>query len=410
MAHKTLSNPDDGVSALQRQMNNISKDFTIPSLGSMQAHHYQTAEPSRMVRRSSWGHLSFAEPESRSLHSASDVLRPASAYARSSNLARPLSGIREASESSLAERALSKGRPSGNDASVDDASWQLNPNMAKVSSTISLPPSSLPERKSSQGLLQRRNSRTSRMARNSMDVPSLIVPPPLGSGLTIRSRGHSTSPVRAAAARLDPISPNMRKTPSRTFVRSVRPTDILEFPRIRHQRIALDMRVSTPIFMGGGTVEGQLRIMVDGGAGHGRRKAKPLLSLGRISVDILGVEELSNGKKRWIFRSLANELIDQSHPPPSTMASSSVALADAFWELVPSAATLPFRLNLPVNMGPPPYHSKCARIRYILCTSVLVKVAGEPCQIRESQDIAILSVHDRTYMEGQLSHVQVLTY
>ncbi|KAI9848800.1 MAG: hypothetical protein M1830_007266, partial [Pleopsidium flavum] len=284
-------------------------------------------------------------------------------------------------------------RPSGNDGSVDSASRQLNANSAKISSTMSLPPIGLPERKSSQGLLRRRHSRSLRMARKSMDVPSLLAPPPPGSGQTIPSRGQSTSPVRAAAARHDPISSNVRKTPSRTFVRSVRPTDILEFPRIRHQRVVLDMRVLSPIFIGGGTVEGQLHILVDGGAEHGRRKAKPLLSLGRISVDILGVEELSKGK-RWIFRSLANELIDERHPPPSSMTASSVPLADAFWELVPSTATLPFRLNLPVNMGPPPYHSKYPRIRYILCSSVLVKVAGEPYQIRESQDIAILSVHD----------------
>jgi len=54
-------------------------------------------------------------------------------------------------------------------------------------------------------------------------------------------------------------------------------------------------------------------------------------------------------------------------------------------------------LNLPVNMGPPPYHSKTARIRYILCTSLLIKIAGQPFQVRESQDISILSVHDRRY-------------
>lgn len=149
--------------------------------------------------------------------------------------------------------------------------------------------------------------------------------------------------------------------------------------------------------MGGGTVEGQLNLVIDAGAIQNCRKSKATISLGRISVDVLGVEELSDAK-RWIFRSLATELIDQAHPPPANMVASSVPPPDTFWELVPSTAMFPFRLNLPVNMGPPPYHSKTARIRYVLCTSILIKIGGQPFQVRESQDISILSVHDRRYM------------
>ena len=160
--------------------------------------------------------------------------------------------------------------------------------------------------------------------------------------------------------------------------------------------------------MGGGTVEGQLRIAVDGGTGQGCRKSKSTVSLGRISVDVLGVEELSGGK-RWIFRTLATELIDQAHPPPSDMVASPLPLANAFWELVSSTTMLPFRLNLPVNMGPAPYHSKSARIRYVLCASVLIKVAGETFQVRESQDIAVLSVHDRRYSQAQANAARMLT-
>lgn len=164
--------------------------------------------------------------------------------------------------------------------------------------------------------------------------------------------------------------------------------------------MVIEMRTSTPIFMGGSTVEGQVHIAVDGAVGQGCRKPKTTISLGRISVDVLGVEELSGGK-RWIFRTLATELIDQAHPPPREMVKSSVPLPNAFWELVSSTTTLPFRLNLPVNMGPPPYYSKSARIRYVLCTSVLIKVAGESFQVRESQDIFILSVHDRRFTRTQ---------
>ena len=73
------------------------------------------------------------------------------------------------------------------------------------------------------------------------------------------------------------------------------------------------------------------------------------MSIGRVSVDVLGVER-SHGK-HWLSRSLASELIDEAHPLPSSMAASTGALSDAFWETVPSLSVLHFRLNMPISMG-----------------------------------------------------------
>ena len=149
--------------------------------------------------------------------------------------------------------------------------------------------------------------------------------------------------------------------------------------------------------MGGGTVDGSLQVVLDGGA-HGGRRTRwaaqvEVSNVNRVSVDVLGVE--SSHGKQWIFRSLASELIDEAHPPPNTMIASTRTLSDAFWETVPSSSVLPFRLNLPVNIQHGPYRSKQARISYMICTTLAVKISGAQYFVRKSLEIAILSVHDR---------------
>ena len=72
------------------------------------------------------------------------------------------------------------------------------------------------------------------------------------------------SPVRLAVTRLEAFSKEMRRISSRTFVRSVRPVDMMNFPKLSQPRVELDMRVSSPLFVGGSTVEGSLQIILDG--------------------------------------------------------------------------------------------------------------------------------------------------
>lgn len=344
-------------------------------------------EPLRLSKRASIDQITFTDPE---WH------HPVPTSSRTT-LPRNLSYIRETSESNLgddskvrSQRPASPGHDGGN---VAAAVLQLN--RRHTTSTLSLPPSSLPERKSSRCILRRKASLALGLLN---DAPALPLPPPRGSGQTIPSRGSAVSPVRLAVASLDDTSSEMRKIPSRTFVRSVRPVDIVEFPKLNHPRVALDLRVSSPLFMGGGTVEGSLRIALDGGAPGGRYKSRSAMSIGRVLVDVLGVE--SSHGKHWIFRSLACELIDETHPPPNTMAASTGAAFDAFWESIPSSSVLPFRLNLPVNMGPPPYRSKQARIRYIICATLAIKISGMQHCVRKSLEIAILSAHDRRCSVG----------
>ncbi|KAI9787301.1 MAG: hypothetical protein M1835_002820 [Candelina submexicana] len=315
-------------------------------------------------------------------HGSTESSRHNSNAAQSrTNFARPLSDIREATEPDLTQKSgFSPTARSQARASLDSTH----------SGKASAPGPGIPRRSSSQRL-QRRGSRNSGVS----FAPPLAPPPPAkGSGLTIPSRGRSRSPVRAAAARRNPVSmESLRRIPSRTFVRISQPDDILESPQYKHPRVSLDVRVSAPLFMGGGTVEGNIHLIVDGGTGQ--RARKNVVFIGRIMVDVLGVEEAS-GKRRSIFLSVANEIFDADHPPPTTMlvSPSLVTSTDCFWEMAPSTSDLPFKLNLPLNVGPASFHSKHARIRYILCVTAVIKVTGKQYWVRQSQDIAVLSVYD----------------
>lgn len=153
--------------------------------------------------------------------------------------------------------------------------------------------------------------------------------------------------------------------------------------------------------MGGGSIEGTVQINVDDAERIRHRKT---LAIGRISVDLVGIEEVS-GSKRSVFLNLATELIDDENPPPQNMVDSQEQIGrdDPFWHLMPSITNLPFAMSLPLNVGPPPFQSKNARIRYVLCVSLLVRDQGKHYIVRVSDDVSVLSVYDRRYSTRPLS-------
>ena len=65
------------------------------------------------------------------------------------------------------------------------------------------------------------------------------------------------------------------------------------------------------------------------------------------------------------------------------------------WEVLPSSSCLPFRLDLPVTMGPPPYAAKRQGILYLLSMTIEASVAEKQEFARESREVVILTVHDR---------------
>ena len=225
------------------------------------------------------------------------------------------------------------------------------------------------------------------------DIAPTTLAPPQGSGQTIPTRGQSSSPIRREAANSKHSVPGVMRTPSRTFIRIVKPVDIIEVPEIKHPRLSLRTVVGSPLFIGGATIEGEVRVIVENKKSRRARRLQPVLLLERATIDLLGIETC-NGNNH-VFRSLAMELIDDAHPPPAAMVVSTKVRFDQSWELIPSNTKIPFRLNLPIDMGPPPYRSRHADIRYVLCTTMTLQIEGRRSHVRDSQEIPILTVHDR---------------
>ncbi|KAF1986831.1 hypothetical protein K402DRAFT_404138 [Aulographum hederae CBS 113979] len=278
-------------------------------------------------------------------------------------------------------------------ASMEDRRGRSSPTRSpnshgSLSSIYSIPIGSVPPRSSSQA---RDN--------HSPSGPRAPSVPPRGQGHTIPNRGKSRSPVKELAARYNAVTADTaRRIPSRTFLRDTSTTELLDFPTHRHPRIAVDLHIGATLFVGGGGIEGTARIIIDDAE---RMRHKRTLAVARISVDLLGVEEFTptgsgSKRRRNIFLNLATELIDAENPPPHNMVESLKQLSpiDPFWLLTPSASSLPFLVSLPLDVGPPPFCSKNARIRYVLCVTLLVRDSGKQYLVRRSQDVSVLSVYD----------------
>ncbi|KAI4139064.1 MAG: hypothetical protein LQ341_004381, partial [Variospora aurantia] len=230
-------------------------------------------------------------------------------------------------------------------------------------------------------------------------MPSLISLPH-DYGKTVPSRGRSTSPIRSG-----PSIEQLRRAPSRTFIPLAIPIDIIDFPQIPHSRIALDIHISAPIFMGGATVEGAVGLTVDGRS-RGRRKSA-VLSIDRITVALVGIEQ--SGARQHMFTCLMTDLIDEAHPPPIQMARPDQPASDRLWVVMPSKTTLPFRLALPVMLGPPPFRSKKNNIKYMVSVLAEAKVDGKRIYVRKSEAVMVLTVHDPEKALVNLSNPLVVT-
>ncbi|KAL8636232.1 MAG: hypothetical protein Q9228_006354, partial [Teloschistes exilis] len=76
------------------------------------------------------------------------------------------------------------------------------------------------------------------------------------------------------------------------------------------------------------------------------------------------------------------------------MARPNQPMSDRLWEIMPSNTILPFRLDLPVKLGPPPYLSKRNSITYLISVLVEAKIDGMRAYVRESEEVTVLTVHD----------------
>lgn len=257
---------------------------------------------------------------------------------------------------------------------------------------FAIPQSSVPRRSSSFGHSRHPSESKGHARKPSIRAVPTHTPPSLANH-SIPNHGPSRSPVKDVGLRLDPITSDIaRRVPSRTFVRSPQPLDILDFPSFKHHRMRLEVQATAPVFVGGGSIEGFVRVTVDD---NERQKHRRTLGIGSLCVDLLGFEDAC-GNQRSVFLALGTDVIDARHPPPVSMAEPTNPLTpgDKFWTLSPSHSTLPFMISLPLDTGPPPFQSKQASIRFLLCATALIRDAGNHYRVRTSQEVHILPTYD----------------
>lgn len=173
---------------------------------------------------------------------------------------------------------------------------------------------------------------------------------------------------------------------SKTFVRPSPPQELLDYPVIMNQRVSMNIFIMAPLYIGGGAVDGKLNI-------HIRGTKRDDIRLGRIAIDVVGIEELSFTHKA-IFFNVATELIDNDHPPPATMLLPIETENNVFWKVQPCRASIPFHISLPLKVGPGPFVSTRARIRYVIHGTVLMSINGRKVVIRCCRDLRMISALD----------------
>ncbi|EXJ94990.1 hypothetical protein A1O1_00108 [Capronia coronata CBS 617.96] len=262
---------------------------------------------------------------------------------------------------------------------------------SRTASAISLPQRHVPERRSSASIFSRGLRPSGQVSMQEM--PTWGMPELDDNCKVVPDRGRAESPVRQAIGRSAQSSEILRPSAARTFIRTSPPHELLDNGSSRHPRVELSVRLPSPLFVGGGTVEGQIAVQVDGG-GTRKSKLKPI-HVSKASVDVIGVEEISDGR-RWVFLSLATELFDSDNLPPPSLVTSQRPLPgpELWWELKASTSVLPFCVNLPLKLGPPPYASRQASIRYLLCPSVVIRVGDKRSVVRQTWNVQMLTVHD----------------
>lgn len=261
----------------------------------------------------------------------------------------------------------------------------------RATSAISLPVRHVPERRSSASILSRGFAHPG--LKSLHDLPSWAPPELDGTDKFIASHDRANSPVRRALGRGSQSSELLRSFPTRTFVRTTPPHEILDHGSSRHPRVEISVQIPSPLFVGGGTAEGRLSIQVDGGVLRKARNKSVYIS--KASVDVIGVEDIHDGR-RWVFLSLATDVIDEKNPPPSSLVTSQHPEngPELWWELKPATGILPFSINLPLKLGPPPYSSRLASIRYLLCPSVTIRVGEKRSVVRQTWSVPMMTVHD----------------
>lgn len=179
-----------------------------------------------------------------------------------------------------------RARPHEGGRSIDAARAVNDFQQAGNSSTHELPLKRVPNRRSS--LVASRQA-------SLQDFPSWRLPPPDSTGKLIPDRGRAESPVKRSMANDSISSDLLRQSPSKTFVRPSPPLVLLQNGSIQSKRVDLSIDLKAPVFVGGGTIEGKVNIDID--PNHHDRTKKKELFVSKLSIDVLGLELMGDGRK-----------------------------------------------------------------------------------------------------------------
>ncbi|KAK6331107.1 hypothetical protein TWF696_003178 [Orbilia brochopaga] len=199
---------------------------------------------------------------------------------------------------------------------------------------------------------------------------------------SLASNATSDEEASAISVRAQPSQklPRPAFRPS-TFVRPSLPQDLLLNPVISSTALKADIFITSPFHIAGGCVAGKLNISINA-------PDSTEVQLGRVAVDLIGVEELSWSSRR-IIQALALEFIDDNHPPPPSILRQQDQNSGPFWIVKPGDEVFPFSVDLPLDVGPGTFSSANARIRYVIYGTILFKIGNVKYLVRCCRDVAI---------------------
>ncbi|KAK4910144.1 hypothetical protein LTR66_017454 [Elasticomyces elasticus] len=153
-------------------------------------------------------------------------------------------------------------------------------------SLYSLPLRDVPDRRSSLGYPRQASTQ---------DLPSWRLPDASTHRLYVPSRDRAESPMRRVVNVETIGSDDLLLRDTRTFVRPTPPLTVLERGNATCKSIEMSMNLPSPLFIGGSTIEGQICLKIKPEEASNHKRGGILIS--KLSVDVLGIEEIADGRK-----------------------------------------------------------------------------------------------------------------
>jgi len=214
----------------------------------------------------------------------------------------------------------------------------------------------------------------------------------------LRPLHHVAKPLPAAmipVTRLDVPGPEESDFQLAPAVAAASSSDVLSRPELKPvKQLSLAIDASSALYTGGSTIDGQVSIDISAEKSSMWHRSAPVLAVMDVTLELIGAA-MSDGRQH-VFHHQSEQLVDFARPPPRHMILDPIPNGDGSWNLVPSHTSLPFRLQLPLSVGPPPFRSRHASIKYMLSATVRVRHDRKLLVCRVSREATILTAQDGT--------------